>query len=155
MKDLEDCYEQGRDQSNVARVSIDHKEPIVTEISIIDLKKDENSHRPYVRLAGMKATNSITLITKSHLQGNWKLYNNVLPQVAVDRGKDLTSQICEGEDGKIVTAKMASPGSKRKQLKTDDDEDPKTIESQFKSRKKFIKDGILEGYLEYELKVSI
>ena len=155
MKDLKVCYEQGRDKSNNSRVSIEHKEPLVTEISIIDLKHDENSHRPYVRLPGMKSTNCITLITKSHLQSNWKLYNNVLPQVAGDRGKDITSQICEGEDGKIVTAKMASPGSRRKPLKTDDDEDPKTIASQFKARMKFIKSGTLENYLKYELKVII
>ena len=155
MEDLRVCYEHGRDKSNNARVSIEHKEPLVTEISIIDLKHAENSHRPYFRLPGMKSTNCITLITKSHLQSNWKLYKNVLPEVAVDRSQDITSQICEGEDNKIVTAKMAGPGSKRKPLKTDEDGDPKTIASHFKARMKFIKNDTLENYLKYELKVSI
>ena len=156
IEDLKACYIDGRNKSNEGRVSIDHKEPIVTEISIIELKKDEKSHRPYVHLVGMKAVNAITLITKSHRQSNWKLYNNVLPQVAVTRGMEITSEfIMHGEDGKVVTPKMASPGTKRKPLKTDNDEDPKVINSQFKSRTKFIKKGRLENYLKRQLNITI
>ena len=118
IEDLRACYIEGRNKSNDGRVSIDHKEPIVTEILIIELKNDEKSHRPYVHLVGMKAVNAITLITKSHRQNNWKLYNNVLPQVAITRGMEITSEfIMYGEDGRVVTLKIASPRTKRKPLK--------------------------------------
>ena len=43
MNDLKACYISGRDKSNASIVSIDHKELIVTEISIIELKRDEKS----------------------------------------------------------------------------------------------------------------
>jgi len=98
----------------------------------------------------MKATNAINLISETHLQSKWKLYNNVLPQVAVTIGKDITSQICDGEDGKPGTAQMADPGSKRKKIKLEDD-DKKVIATQFKSRTRFIKNGMLKNYLKYEL----
>ena len=98
-------------------MSIEHKEPIVTEISIIQLKKDREKTRPYVHLPGIKSTNSVSLITRSRLQRNWQLVNNVLPQVPETRGTNITSEICEGKRGLPVTAKMANPGAKRKQIK--------------------------------------
>ena len=155
MEELRDCYISGRDQSNISRVTIDHKEPIVTEVSIIDLKRDDKARRPYVRLVGMQSTNSITLITDTHLQCQWKLYNSVLPHVAVNRGRDITSHICEGEDGKLVTPKMADPGAKRKPINLEDNEDPKVIASQFKTRTRFIKQGMLKNYIEDVLKLAI
>lgn len=154
--DLKDCYVEGRDKSNKARIIIDHKEALITEISKIELKSDTKSRRPFVVLKGIKSTNSITLITESNLQSNWKLINNVLPQVPADRGHDITSQICEGREGKPVTEAMKKPGSKRKKIKIDDEEaDPKVVESQFKYRQRFIKEGNLDYWLKYQLKIKL
>ena len=58
-----------------------------------------------------------------------------------------------GRHGKIVTPKMASPGTKRKQVQIDHDEDPKVIKSQFKMRTKFITQGRLKEYLK-ELNIT-
>ena len=154
--DLKDCYIEGRDKSNKARVIIDHKEPLVTEITKIGLKADTKTRRPFVRLDGIKSTNSVTLVTNSRLQSNWKLYNNVLPQVPVDRGQDITSNIREGTKGERVTAKMRSPGSKRKQISSDATEtNPKVLVSQSKYRNKFIKKGNLAYFLKYQLQIKI
>ena len=65
MKDLKDCYVEGRNKSNQARITIDHKAPILTEISCIELKKDTKQRRPYVSLPGLKSTNAITLVTSA------------------------------------------------------------------------------------------
>ena len=142
--DLKDCYVEGRDKSNKARIIIDHKEALITEISKIDLKSDTKSRRPFVVLKGIKSTNSVTLITESNLQSNWKLINNVLPQVPADRGHDITSQIFDGRKGKPVTEAMKKPGSKRKKINSDATEtNPKVLVSQSKYRNKFIKKGNL------------
>ena len=37
--DLKDCYVEGRDKSNKARIIIDHKEALITEISKIELNQ--------------------------------------------------------------------------------------------------------------------
>ena len=149
--DLEACYVYGLDRSNQSRVTIDHKEPLVTEISKIELKPDPKEHRPYVDLPGLKSTNSITYITESQ-----KLYNNVLPQVPADRGKDITSRIYDSTHGKPVTEKMKNPGKKRKKIVTEAEEtSPKVVESQFVNRKRFISRGGLENYIKYELKIDI
>ena len=155
MNELKACYISGRDTSNDARVSIDHKVPLVTEISIIKLKRDEKKRRPFVSLTGLKSTNAVTLITRSRRQNNWVLINNVLPQVPVNIGINITSGINEGEDGKLVTEKMANPGAKRKQIKLERREDPKVVASQFKKRETFIKKGQLENYIKDELNIEI
>ena len=112
--DLKDCYIEGRDKSNKARVTIDHKEPLVTEITKIELKADTKTWRPFVKLDGIKSTNSVTLVTNSRLQSNWKLYNNVLPVLRGDVGEDITHLIRKGDDGEVVTDKMRHPGAPRK-----------------------------------------
>ena len=155
MDELKTCYISGRDKSNDAKVSIDHKEPLVTEFSTINLKKDDKERRPYVKLTRLKSTNAVSLITRNRNQSNWVLINNVLPHVPVNRGTNLTSDICEGENGKLVTEKMANPGAKKKQIDTESSEDPKVIASQFKMRQKFIKRGKLENYLKNELNIQI
>ena len=87
----------GRDSSNLARISIDHKTPIVTDLSIIELHRDPNPRRPYVDLPGMKSTNSVTLVTGNHRHPvYWDLFNNVIPHVAENRGQNLISSICDG-----------------------------------------------------------
>ena len=48
----------------------------------------------------------------------------------------MTSDICEGEDGKIVTEKMAATRAKRKQIDLVKPENPNTLASQFKMRQK-------------------
>ena len=127
----------------------------MTEISIIKLKRDKKNRRPFVSLTGLKSTNAVTLITRSRRQNNWVLINNVLPQVPVNRGINITSGINEGEDGKLVTEKMANPGAKRKQIKLERREDPKVVASQFKKRETFIKKGQLENYIKDELNIEI
>ena len=73
-----------------------------------------------------------------------------------DRGHDITSEICEGREGKPVTKAMKKPGSKRKKIKIDDEEaDPKVVESQFKYRQRFIKEGNLDYWLKYQLKIKL
>ena len=154
--DLKACYIDGRDTSNEARVSIDHKEPLITVITKIKLKSDTKQWRPYVMLTGLKSTNSVTLITDSHIPSRWKLLNNVLPQVPESRGQDITDNIREGRSGKPVTDKMRHPGTERKKIKKDnDDTDPKTVASQFRYRKKFIKTGNLEYYIKHQLNIVI
>ena len=155
MNELKACYIEGRDQSNVARVTVEHKEPLITEISTIELKPDKKKYRPHVDIPGLKSTNSITLITDSHIQSRWKLINNVLPQVPDTRGEDITASILEGKRGKTVTEKMRNPGTKRKPIKNDDDDtNPKVVESQFLKRKRFER-GNLEYYLKHQLQIVI
>ena len=48
--ELKACYIDGRDKSNDARVSMDHKEPLITVITKINLKPDRKDWRPYVAL---------------------------------------------------------------------------------------------------------
>ena len=115
----------------------------MTVFSKINLKKDEKERRPYVKLEGLKSTNSVTLITRSRNQSNWVLINNVLLQVPVNRGTNITSDICVEENGKLVTEKMANPVAKRKQINTESIEDPKVVDSQFKMGQKFLKKGKL------------
>ena len=135
---------------------MDHKEPLVTVITKIKLKPDTKNWRPYVTLKGLKSTNSVTLITDSDIRSRWKLMNNVLPQVPVARGQDITANIKEGRRGKPVTEEMRSPGAVRKKIKKDQDEtDPKIVESQFRYRTKFIKKGRLEYYLKHQLNIII
>ena len=155
--DLQACYIDGRDLSNEARVTVDHKEPLITEISKIKLKVDRKKYRPYVHIYGVKSTNAITLITNdSYIKSRWKLINNVLPQVPDERGEDITASICEGRSGKPVTDTMKNPGTKRKTIKQDDDEtNPKVVESQFLKRKRFIERGNLEYYLKHQLQIVI
>ena len=51
---------------------------------------------------------------------------------------------------------MKNPGSKRKQIQIVDMlKDPKVIQSQFKTRKKFMKNGGLENYVKNELKIHL
>ena len=95
-------------------------------------------------------------MTRNRNKSNWQLINNVLPQVPETRGQNITSRICDGRNGKVVTSKMKSPGSKRKQIKIVDElKDPKVIQSQFKTRTKFIKNGGLENYVKNELKIHL
>ena len=148
MKELQLCYESGRDISNVARVTVDHKEPIITEISCIELKEDTKTHRPYVKFKGLKASNAVTLITTDIDTSQWKLYNNVLPHLSENRGEDITNQIIEGEDAKTVTPKMAKPGAKRKQINIEKlESDPGVVESQHSYRQRFIERGNLRAIL--------
>ena len=129
---------------------------MITEISIIELKKDSKKRRPFVNLPGIKSTNSVSLITRSRLQRNWQLVNNVLPQVPETRGTNITSEICEGKRGLPVTAKMANPGAKRKQIKPEENDcDPKVVANQFKRRKKFLKKGMIENFVKEELKLNL
>ena len=104
----------------------------------------------------MKSTNAVTLITRSRIQSNWVLINNVLPQVPVNRGINITLDIRDGENGKLVSEDMANPGKKRKQLRTESiDNDPKVVASQFKKRQNFIKKGELKNYIKNELNIVI
>ena len=154
--DLKECYIEGRKTSNDAQVTIDHKDPLVTVFSKIELKPDTKTRRPYVELPGLKSTNAITLITRSRIESRWQLVNNVLPQVKETRGINITAKICECRNGKIVTSKMMNPGSKRKSIKLEPGvSDPKVIQSQFKARTKFMKNGGLENYVKDELKLII
>ena len=51
---------------------------------------------------------------------------------------------------------MKNPGSKRKQLQIEDElTDPKVIQKQFKTRKKFMKNGGLENYVKNELRINL
>ena len=148
MKELQSCYESGRDISNKARVTVDHEEPIITEISCIELKEDLKTHRPYVKLKGMKASNAVSLITTDIDTSQWELYNNVLPHLSENRGEDITNKIIEGEDAKPVTAKMAKPGAKRQQIKIEKlESDPGVVESQHNFRQRFIERGNLRAIL--------
>ena len=98
MQDLYDCYIDGRDLSNESRISIDHMEPIVTDISFISLQPDPSQYRPYVNLPGLKSTNAVTLITTLRDPELWRLYNNVLPQIKENLGEDITHKIHEGRN---------------------------------------------------------
>ena len=152
MKDLKDCYIDGRNTSNEARITVDHKEPILTEISCIELQRDPNERRPLVKLTGMKSTNSITLICEKASSSEWELFNNVLPHVPEKMGKNITSSIRDGVNGIPVTEKMAEPGSKRKKINLDELEgDPKVVHNQFLMRTKFIKRGKLKEYIKTTL----
>ena len=56
----------------------------------------------------------------------------------------------------MVTSKMKNPGSKRKQIQIVDKlADPKVLQNQFKTRKKFMKNGGLENYVKNELKIHL
>ena len=148
MEELHSCYISGRDLSNVSRVITEHKEPIITEITCIQLKEDTKSHRPYVNFDGIKASNAVSLITTDIDTSQWELYNNVLPHLSENRGENITNQIIEGEDAKPVTAKMAQIGAKRKQINQGKlDSNPGVIESQHKYRQRFIERGNLRAIL--------
>ena len=61
-----------------------------------------------------------------------------------NRGKEITDRIIEGEDAKLVTAKMAKPGAKRQEINLANLEaNPNFIESQHKYRPRFIQRGNL------------
>ena len=148
MKELQSCYESGKDVSNKARVTVDHEEPIITEISCIELKEDLKTHRPYVKMKGIKSSNAVSLITTDIDTSQWELYNNVLPHLSEKRGEDITNKIIEGEDAKPVTAKMAKPGAKRQQIKIEKlESDPGVVESQHNFRQRFIERGNLRAIL--------
>ena len=149
MQDLYDCYIDGRDLSNESRISVDHKEPIVTDISCISLQPDPSQYRPYVNLPGLKSTNAVTLITTLRDPSLWRLYNNVLPQIKENMGEDITHKIREGTEGKLVTEKMRNPGSERQPIDTEKAEsDPSVVMSQFKFRSSFIRRGQLTVALD-------
>ena len=141
---LYECYIEGRDLSNQGRISIEHKDPIITDISIITLQPDTSDYRPYVKCVGLKSTNSVSLVTTLRDPTLWRLYNNVLPQIKENLGEDLTSNICDGTKGKPVTAKMRVPGSARKTITTaETDSNPDVIMSQHRFRCSFIRRGNL------------
>ena len=109
-----------------------------------------------MKLTGLKSTNAIALITDSDIPSRWKMFNNVLPQVPVTRGQDITTNINEGRRGKLVDEDMRHPGNERKKIKIKEEEtDPKTVASQFRTRKKFIKKGRLEYYIKHQLNIVI
>ena len=109
-----------------------------------------------MKLTGLKSTNVIALITDSDIPRRWKMFNNVLPQVPVTRGQDITTNINEGRRGKLVDEDMRHPGNERKKIKIKEEEtDPKTVASQFRTRKKFIKKGRLEYYIKHQLNIVI
>ena len=149
MNDLYECYIDGRDINNQSRISIDHEEPIITDISCIELQPDTSHYRPYVKCTGIKSTNAVSLITTLRDPNLWRLYNNVLPQIKENLGEDITNKICEGTYGKPVTDKMRTPGAERKSIDADATEsDPKVIMSQFRYRATFIRRGNLTEALE-------
>ena len=63
INDVYDCLVSGLKVSNEARVVMDKKQPIPTDICIFDLKADTSLWRPYVHLPGLKSTNAVTLFT--------------------------------------------------------------------------------------------
>ena len=149
INDLYKCYIEGRDTSNQSRISIDHKEPIITDISIIKLQPDPSDYRPYVTCPGLKSTNAITVITTLRDPTLWRLYNNVLPHIKENMGQDLTEKICEGTDGTPVTDKMRNPGSMRKAIDPSKTEaNPNVVMSQYRYRANFIKRGNLTVALD-------
>ena len=63
----------------------------------------------------MKSTNSISLVTgNTYDTSKWNLFNNVIPHLKENTGQNTISMIQDGENGKIVTAKMADPGEKER-----------------------------------------
>ena len=144
--DLYACYIDQRDISNQSRISVDHKDPIITDISIIKLKSDTKDRRPYVLLTGLKGTNSVSLCTTKTHPSDWKLYNNVLPVLREDVGEDITHLIREGGDGEVVTDRMRHPGAPRKQINLAElESNPDVVMSRFKSRSRFIERGNLSN----------
>ena len=134
---------------------MDKKPAIPTDITIIELKADESLFRPFVALPGVKSTNAVTILTSDSNISRWKLFNHVLPQVPANMGRNITSNVCDGINGKRTTPKMRDPGAIRKKRKAGTDPmNPKTIGSQHQRRMKFIKDANLEDCLD-DLKIEL
>ena len=80
----------------------------------------------------------------------------MIPHVPENRGQNLISSLRDGENGKIVTEKMANPGTKRKHINLAKLEtDPKTVESQFQKREKFIIRGQLADVINNLLNFNL
>ena len=134
---------------------MDKKPAIPTDITIIELKADESTFRPFVDLPGVKSTNAVTILTSDSDISRWKLFNHVIPQVPANMGRNITCKVCDGIKGKRTTPKMRDPGAIRKKRKAESDPmNPKTIASQHKRRMKFIKDANLEDCLD-DLKIEL
>ena len=80
----------------------------------------------------------------------------MIPHLKENTGQNITSMIRDGENGKTVTDKMADPGAKRKKIKLAKLEgDPKTVESQFQKREKFIIRGQLADVINNLLNFNL
>ena len=154
IKDIHECLLHGLKTSNEARVVMEKKHPIPTDITIFSLTPDTSRWRPYVRLPGVKSTNAATLFCEDSNPERWKLFNHVLPMIPPIMGMNITGSICEGTEGKRTTAKMRDPGAVRKERKEGTESNTKTIASMQRYRMKFIRDGNLQECMD-DLKIEI
>lgn len=145
INDIYDCLTHGLKVSNEARVVMDKKNPIPTDICIYEMEPDTSLFRPYVCLTGVKSTNAVTLQICDSNPSRWKLFNHLLPQIPIIMGKNITGYVRDGTSGKKTTAKMRDPGAKRKVRKAESDEmNPKTITSLHKHRMRFVEEANLQ-----------